>query len=1049
MGLTRLAIKRPLAILMFISMLVIMGLVARGLMPVARFPKVNYPFVSVSVSYPGASPEDVERLIAEPLEDALAGLPGVTTIGSTSSEGQCRVSVGLVEDADADKAAIDVERRVAGLRGRLPADASTPNVNKADPNAMPIMNIALTGRSLQELYDTANDTLAPALQSVLGVADVSISGGLQREVQVQLDYSKLESYGITIQQINTALTRENVSLPGGSVTEGRQSVSVRSIGQFKSADDLKNLIVVTRPTGNIFLKDLANIVETNKQQTRFQRYNGQDAVGLSIIQQSDANMLETVDRVKATVARLKNSLPQGMRLEMTNDASRFTRASLDSVQTDLGLAVLLTALVLLLFLHSWRNVFIVCLAIPTSLISTFLIMLALGFSLDTISLMALALMIGILVDDSIVVLENIHRHLKLGEVPLIAALNGRSEIGMAAIAITLTDVVVYIPVAFMQGNIGRIFREYGLTIAGATLFSLFVSFTLTPMLASRWMKHSDNSRDPLSRFGRKWDRMFEGLQSGYGHIVAWAISHRPVILFVAAIALTITAAFIPLHILGTEYAPQEDDNQFNVNVRMPVGSSIEVTDRAVRQMEAALAKVPEVNAVFASVSTGGFMGGSSGSIAVQLVDKRQRQRSIWQVISEVRRLGAAIPDAAVQTSTANPMGRGGGTAFNLDIKGDDMGTLETIVGQVEDLARGVPGIVDMRDTLANVAGQPEVRAVLDRRKMADLGITAYQVSNAVRTAIGGSVVTQVRPEGQTQLDVTVISNEADRQNLARLAALPLASTTGQNIRLGQVAQIVRTTGPSRIERSDRKLVVTLSSSISGRPIGDVARDVQARLATIELPPGYSFSFSGQVQQLNVALDTLLTALTLSIPMIYMLMVALYESWLDPLAIMFALPVALVGAFTGLFLTGNTINIFSMIGIIMLMGLVTKNGILLVDFTKTLRSQGLERSEAIVQAGRTRIRPVLMTSATVVCAMTPLALKLEAGAESRAPMAVVVIGGVISSTMLTLVLVPVMYSLLDDMRILLGRIAATLRHRRLGGRGMVPTSLSDEHGEDVI
>lgn len=1034
MGLTRLAIKRPLAILMFITALVIMGLVARGLMRVDRFPKISYPFVSVSVSYPGASPEDVERLIVEPIEDAVAGIPGIFSITSTSSEGQGRVSINLVEDADPDKAAIDVERRVAALRARLPSDAGTPSVSKADPSAQPIMNLAMTGRRLDELFDLANVTVAPTLQSVLGVADVSLMGGLQREIQVQLDYAKLESYGISIQQVNTALTRENISLPGGTVEEGGKTVSVRSVGQFKSADDLKSLIVAARPTGLVFLRDVATIAEGYKKQTRIQRYNGQEAVGMSIVQQSDANTLETVERINETLERLKHMLPQDVRLHVTNDASRFTRASLEAVQVDLGLAVLLTALVLLVFLHSWRNVFIVCLAIPTSLISTFLVMYALGFSLNTISLMALALMIGILVDDSIVVLENIHRHFKLGAAPLIAALNGRSEIGLAAIAITLTDVIVYIPVAFMQGNIGRIFREYGLTIAAATLFSLFVSFTLTPMLASRWMKSREGDGGLLSRFGRWWDRLFEVFQNAYGIVLGWSVRHRPVIILVAAIMLTGTASFIPLRLLGTEYAPQEDDNQFNINAQMPVGSSLTVTDQAVKQLEQAMSKMPEVGALFASVGSRGMWGGGTNhaNIGVQLVDKRQRQRSVWQVIAEVRRAAANIPGMSVQMSTANPLGRGG-ASFQLRIRGDDLGELTDITGQVKELMRGVPGIVDVRDNIS--AGEPEVRAILDRRKLADLGVTANQVANALRTVIGGTVVTQVRPEGQTQIDVTVIGNEADRQDLSRLAALPLTSNTGQNVRLGQVAEIKRATGPSQIVRVDRKLAITVSSSIADRPLGDIARDVQEKLRTIPLPLGYSFTLSGQVQQLDIALAALISALSLSVILIYMLMVALYESWLDPLAIMFALPVAVVGAFLGLYLTGNTVNIFSMIGIIMLMGLVTKNGILLVDFTKTLRSRGLQRFEAIVEAGRARLRPVLMTSATVVCAMIPLALKLEAGAESRAPMAVVVIGGVISSTMLTLVLVPVVYTLLDDLRVLLPRLVGALPREKVAPVGL--------------
>ena len=503
MGLTRLAINRPLAILMFICALVIMGVVSASLMKVDRLPNISFPFVSITVQWPGASPSDAEQLVTKVVEGGLSGIAGVSSITSTSSEGRSQVSLQLVEGADANQAAIDAQRSIGRLQSRLPTDITAPVVNKADPTAFPVMNVAISGkRGLDQINDLVVNIIQPKLASVLGVADISVSGSVTREIEIQLDYSKLESYGISIAQVTTALQRENLGQPAGSIAQGRQNITIRSMGNLQTLDDVGNVQITTGTPQPIRVKDVAKIVDTFKPITRYQRLNGVDAVGLSITKQSDANSLQVANDLKAALAELQRSMPSDVKISITNDSSVFTSSSVDAVKFDLSIAIFLTATILLLFLHSWRNVVIVALAIPTSLLSTFIVMYAMGFSLDTISLMALALMIGILVDDSIVVLENIHRHIGLGEPVRAAALSGRSEIGLAAIAITLCDVVVYMPVAFMQGNLGKLFKEYGITIATATLFSLFIGFTLTPMLASRWLKEHEGDEHGRSLWSR-------------------------------------------------------------------------------------------------------------------------------------------------------------------------------------------------------------------------------------------------------------------------------------------------------------------------------------------------------------------------------------------------------------------------------------------------------------------------------------------------------------------------------------------------------------------
>src|SRR6266566_4371525 len=534
MNLTRLAVVRPLTVLMGLLGLVIMGGVAYTFLKIDRLPPISVPFVSVSMGYTGATAQDVELLITQPIENAVSGMSGVSSITSTSSEGSSNVNVQLVDGTDPTQAALEVERRVNAIRRNLPADASDPRVNKADPNAQPIMEVALTGGKADQLFQVANDQFIPALESVPGVAAINISGGLQTEIQVKVDYAKLSAYGITLAQVTTAMTNANVDAPVGSLQQGQQTLNVRSLGAFQTVDDLSNLVVSqTTSGGPILLHDLATIERGYKQQNQLQRLNGEDAVGLQIVKQSDANALLVADNVRVALAKLQALIPSDSKVVITNDTSVFTRASLDAIQHDLLLSVLLVGGVMLLFLHAWRHTVIVLLAIPTSLVSTFLVMYILGFSLNIMSLMALALMIGILVDDSIVVLENIHRHLGLGENPHQAALTGRGEIGMAAIAITMADVVVYTPIAFISGILGQLFRQYGLTVVAATLFSLLISFTLTPMLASRWLRHDEKAnKNPLARFGRWWDEHFDQLGRFIGRTVPWAVRSRWVVVLV-------------------------------------------------------------------------------------------------------------------------------------------------------------------------------------------------------------------------------------------------------------------------------------------------------------------------------------------------------------------------------------------------------------------------------------------------------------------------------------------------------------------------------------
>ncbi len=838
MGLTRLAIHRPLTVLMGILALVLMGGVAYTYLHVDRLPPVTIGVVSVSSSLPNASAENVELLVTEPIENAISGISGVDTVTSNSSEGSASVIVQLTDGYDPTQADLDIQQAMGPVARRLPTNATAPVVRKFDPNASPIMDIAFTGAPLDQLYDIATNDIAPDLESVPGVGQVNISGGLQREIEVQVDYGKLAAYGVSMAQINTALTNANVAVPSGSVPEGTQVINVVPQGLFTSLQDIQNVLISDSATsGPITVGDVANVVQTYKQQYNLQRLNGQDAVGMSITPNSDANTVQVADSLRAELQHLQQLLPQGTTVTVTNDQSLFTRASLDSIQHDLALAILMVAVVIMVFLHDWKHTIIVLCAIPTSLISTFLVMYLLGFTLNTMSMMALALMIGILVDDSIVVLENIHRHLQLGEGPWQAALNGRSEIGMAAIAITMADIVVYTPIAFMSGSIGQLFRQYGLTVVAATLFSMLMSFTLTPMLASRWLGHGGKTRfKRLSALGERWDRGFVRLSTFFSNSVPVTLHARWLVLLLSAGAVVAVAMMIPLHLLGTEYAPAEDDNAFSVNLQLPPGTSLSATDDAARQMEGFIQAMPEVQYYFTSVNIpggGGFSrgGASTVNIDVQTVPKDQRKRTVFDLINVLRGDARKIAGANFNGGVSSPLpggGGGGAGSISVAISGPDLDQVTALSTQAQTVLGTIPGVQDVRNTNLNTV--PELDITLDQVRMAQLGITNQAVDNALGSAIGGSLVTEFQPPGTEQEDITLLGDPSKRYDLSTIGQVPVGvpsatgttssggtssggtstgggggSTTSSGapavVTLGQIATLKHGSGPVTIQRS--------------------------------------------------------------------------------------------------------------------------------------------------------------------------------------------------------------------------------------------------------
>lgn len=1031
MGLTRVAVARPVFILMVILGLVIMGAISFTRLGVELYPSINAPTVSVVTAYPGASPEDVEQQVTKVVEDAVSGINFVDNVNSVSSEGRSVVTVIFKESANADAAATDVERRIATIRAALPKDGNQPVVSKFDFTAQPVLYLTLAG-SLppSELNRLADDVIKPRLEALEGVGQVAIAGGQVREIQIKADPARMSAKGVTFTQVAQAVSRENQGVPGGTVDTGREQVNLRLSGQFQSLDEIQGLVLASVGGRTVKLGEVADVVDTFKKTTTMTRVNGETAVTVAVTKASGANEVKTVDLVRAEMKTLTGSLPPGLKFEATWDNSVMTRSSLNGVQRSLLEAIVLTGLVLLVFLHTFRSTAIVLFAIPTSLISTFLAMSIFGFTLNLMSTLALVLVIGVLVDDSIVVIENIYRHLNRGETPYSAALKGRGEIGLAAIAITLVDIVIFTPIGFLSGISGGFFRQFGLVVVFAVAFSLFISFTLTPMLASRWLKAETprTMKGVQGRFARWWERAFGRLEHTYERILGRMLQHRWIPPIVAVLSLVFAIALVPLGLVKFEFVPQGDYGIFSVAIETPPGSSLAATDDVAIEVERRLAKIPEIETVLTQVGSslqGGAssLGVRSAQMTVVLRDRQQRRRTVWQVVAQIKQDTADIP-ATIRPATS---GYGGAQPIQIRVTGDDRATLRRLSQEVEEAVRGTPGVGFV--TSSATAGNPEITYNINRARLADYGLTADQVATTLRTAVEGSEVTRLRPATEDEVPIRLIAADAIRSNPAALGELQLSGLKdGQPtaVRLKQVATPREVSGPTTLDRRNRQNTVTIGAGLAGNiALNDVTAPITKKLADWKasgaLPAGYKADFGGQAEEQQSAFTNLLFAMALAVLLEYMVLAALYESFIYPLITMVALPVSLVGAFVGLAISANTLNVLSMIGMIVLMGLVGKNGILLVDYTNTLRREGLTRRESLLQAGPTRLRPILMTTAALVFGLMPIALKLEEGSELYAGIGALVIGGMLSSTFLSLFVVPTMYTYFDDLQGLVLRV----------------------------
>jgi HAE1 family hydrophobic/amphiphilic exporter-1 len=1103
MWLTRASILRPVTITMVVLAIVVVGYVSLKKLPVDLYPKIDLPYVTVVAVYAGTGPQEVETLITKPLEDAVSTISGVKNVDSSSEEGVSVVSVEFYLGTDLNTATNDVREKVDAARMELPRDMDSPVIEKFSLTAMPVFSFALASpRPSQELRRIADDVVKDRLGKLQGVGSVKVAGGDVREILVAVDKASLAGYKLTINDVVQALQATNLNLPSGSVKEGRRDYAVRAVGEFQSPEEVKDVRLSTRSGTTIYLADIATVTDTVAERRGFARVDGVDSVAVTVLKQSDANTVQVCDAARKELMHLTGQtfdeeglevkgvprpsnwleairfkirppepvvrgagvLPLDITARVTTDQSTFIRRSLSDLTHHLMLGSLFAVLVVFVFLHNFRGTLIVALAIPTSIIATFTPLLIAGFSVNMMSMLGLSLCVGILVDDSIVVIENIYRHLRLGEEPREAALNGRTEIGLAAITITLVDVVVFVPIAFMGGIVGQFFRQFGLTVAFATLFSLFVSFTMTPMLSSRWFRKAEalpsdegEMAEAKGVFGHAFlafDRIYGAFREWYRGVLAWSLDHRLVtvaigvvsllacvaiaapasakmvfvgiILFLSLVAiafggkggrlpmvgvavLSAVVAGVAYRPLGVEFFPRVDQGRLTTTVELPAGSSLAATDAVVQQVESHLLdkkRFSEVASVFSDI---GGSNVANATVRIVLVDKTKRKRSDLQIVEAVQQFASAIPGANIKTTAYEGMGGPGQAPIFIELSGSDTNELVKLAAVIEKKVAEVPGTLNV-DTTWRV-GKPEIRAEIDRNRAADRGTSTYQVASALRTSLEGDTSSKFR-EGSTQYDVRVRLRELDRQSVDQVSDLIVGHNSGA-IYLGDVADVSMSTGPTKITRKNRQRMLAVQCDLE-RGVASGNAESAIKKAIQDVPLGnVALRFGGESAEREESFGNTTAALMLSVVLIYILMAALFEGYLSPFIIMFALPMALVGALLAIIITGKTLSLVTMIGIIMLMGLVTKNAILLVDYTNTLRSQGLDRRAALLEAGPTRLRPILMTTLAMISGMLPIAMAVARGGEWRAPMAIAVIGGLILSTMLTLLVIPVLYTVFDN------------------------------------
>lgn len=1021
MKISHFSVDRPVTIVMILIAVVVLGAVSLSGISLDLMPDMNLPIAIVTTSYSGASPQEVENIITKPLESSLATTSDVENITSYSSVGNSLLLLEFDWNTNMSDATLDMREKIDMIEGYLPEDATSPMVMQLDPNMMPIMQFAVTSnRDTEEIKSIIEDTMLSRLERIEGVASVSLTGGKTREISVVLDPARLSSYGLTMAQVRQAIQLENISMSAGLMEKGSKDLIINVEGEFTEPAQIEQVVINTPTGAAVRVADVAEVVDGFKDQEAISKMNGKESISLSVNKQSGSNTVAVASAVKAEMEELKKELPDDFVIDIFYDSSEYIEVVIQAVATNMLLGALLAALVLFLFLRDIRSTLIVALSIPISVIATFVLMYFFNLTLNIMTLGGLALGIGMMVDNSIVVLENIFRHNQLGEERMNAAKIGASEVTSAIVASTLTTVAVFFPIAFTEGMTSTIFNELALTVSFSLLASLFVAITATPMLSSRLIRvdaHHRAKNSIIKRILTRFNNGFDKLNKAHGRLLTYGLKHKRRIVVIFS-GIFIASLFL-LPFVGQEFFPASDEGQISIAVTMPTGTKLAETTKVVGGLEDYLSTLDEKASIATVIGSGGMQislsGNTTNAGTIYLYLKDDRERSTDEVVEAVRQHTALIPGADITVSAADSMGGGMsmGSAISISVKGDDIETLQEFSGKVSSLVKNVEGTREVSSSLDE--SRPEMRIVVDRERASAYGLSAYTIASTAQMAIGGSTVTSYTT-GSEEIDVRLVLDESARDSIQEIGSITVMSPLGYTVPLNQVANIENVNSPNTITRNNQVREVTISGDIFGRDLNSVITDIQSSIdENIVLPEGYEIVFGGTAEQMAETFSDLSLVVLLAIALVYMILASQFESLLYPFIIMFTLPFTIIGVVWSLLITNQTLNVVSFIGVVMLVGIVVNNAIVLIDYINRLKNSGMESGEAIISAASARLRPIIMTTLTTILAMIPLALGFGQGGEMFAPLGVSIIGGLVVSTVITLLFIPVIYAIFDQIK----------------------------------
>ena len=1005
-NISEVAIKNPVTTVMLIFTLIVLGLISYGKLSMEMMPNVNIPVVTVLTTYSGASAQEIETLVSRPIEDAVSGINGIDHIRSISRNNLSSVIIEFKLEKDIKDAANEVREKIAMIRATFPEEMEEPTIARVDFDAAPIIDYAISAPyPLDKVTELVRDTIKPQLEQVEGVAAVDIFGGKEREIQVTLEPSLLQKYGLTVPHVSARLKSENLNFPSGSIKTDVYEITMRTMSALTTADQIANLSIQIAGGKTVLIKDLGNVKDGFKEQRNMAWFNGEQAVVIEVQKQSSGNTVKVVKELNKKIAQIKETLPRAMKIEAGFDTSKFVIESIESATEELIIGAVLAILIIFIFLRMVRATLIAAIAIPTSVISTYSMMYWFGFSLNTMTLLALSLVVGILVDDAVVDIENIFRHIQMGKTPYQAAIDATNEIGLAVVSTTLSIVSVFIPVAFMSGIVGQFFRPFGLTVSCAVLISLLVARTLTPTLAAYLLKPGEEKET------------IKELADTYKGILGWALRHRKTTIFAAILMFVVSLPIAGM--LPTGFQPKSDRDEFSVGIQMPAGSTLNQTSAMTDKIAKIIKKDKIIKNIL--VIAGNSRGKTDvGNLFITAFSKKEgRKESIFDIQKRLQKQTEKIPGCLMTYKETRIVDDGTSYAVNLSLRGDDLTELQIISDKVVKKLHEFSIVTNTNTSTGNP--QPELHIILDKSRAASLGITSSTLSAMLRGASFGDIASTMHLPN-TNVDIRVRFTDSTRYDLTKLGNLGIPTIQGSMVPLRTIATIKYANGPTDINRYDRQRQITVYANIiPGTPVGEIVKIMEKELKKMNLPTTVNYKFLGEAQHMDEAMTAMVQALLVAIVFIYIILASQFGHFTHPFVIMMALPLSFVGAFLGLFIFNKEISLMSLIGIVMLMGLVTKNSILLVDYTGKLRRAGMERNEALLIAGPVRLRPILMTTIAMIAGMTPIAMGLTPGSDSRSPMAIAVIGGLITSTLLTLVVVPVAYTIMDDIIAWLGRV----------------------------